>query len=103
MRKTLVLLSLLLAAAAPAAAETISERGEAVERELVTALEGLAKWCNGRKLFGKRDEVYELLLEFAPGHAKARRTLKHERSVDGTWVQDAEYKRPRNWAPGATF
>ena len=49
----------------------VAARGQAVERNLVTSLEDLARWCNGRKLFGKRDETYELVLDTPQEHPYA--------------------------------
>jgi hypothetical protein len=104
MRRAFVLLCVVAAlCAAPAGTlaepEDLAARGKTVESEFVEALVALAKWCNGRKLFGQRDDVYALILEFQPDHPKARRGLKYKRDGAGTWVQDPKYKRPKDWTP----
>ena len=69
---------------------------QAVDRESAAALRTLAAWCQKQKLYGKRDEALEVLLQYAPDDEKARRRLKFKREDDGTWTRSARYKRPPN-------
>ncbi len=98
----LLLLVVLLTCAAPAA------RGEGTPADLevlrastAEALAAHAKWCTKKKLFGKRDETYEVLLTFDPDHAAARKKLKYEKAADGSWKQDKRYKRAKNLSRGS--
>ncbi len=63
---------------------------------LARGLDELAQWCARHKLFGRRDEIYERLLEVEPDHAQARRWLRYEREGDGPWERRAPYRRPSN-------
>ena len=62
---------------------------------LVPALEELAAWCHGRKLYGMRSEVYESILRWSPDHSSARRSLKHTKRK-GEWAPPARPYRPKN-------
>lgn len=73
-------------------------RDQALAKETAIALEALADWCTKKKLYGKRDDVYERLLTFDPEHAKARKKLRYKKTPDEGWVQHERYKRPRNMA-----
>jgi hypothetical protein len=92
---------ILVAAAVGARADVADMRARLAQAEAsyVASLERVAKWCNGAKLFGRRDEVYEEILEFAPDHEKARKRLKYSRAPDGQWRPHPRYKRPRDWKP----
>ena len=93
-------LLLLLGILAPAHAEDadLPAQEQALAKEAAIALEALADWCTKKKLYGKRDEVYERLLTFDPEHKKARKKLRYDKTPDQGWVQHPRYKRPRNLA-----
>ncbi len=95
--KALCILALLTA---PANASEVAEGVHAARVQLVEDLEAVARWCAGKKLFGKRDEVFERLIEFAPEHAEARKRLGYE-IVNGEWKRSKKYKRPSNWSKDA--
>lgn len=97
-RVVLLLAGLLAVLALPARADENELRAQqaALDRAATLELEALARWCIKKKLFGKRDEVYERLLQFEPDHKEARKRLKYERGEDHAWVQSERYKRPRN-------
>ncbi len=98
--RPLLIAALLSLCCTPAAAsEAFNADVEEALQGLITDLDKLARWCKTPRLFGKRDEAYELVLEFDPDHERARKTLKFKRSKDGGWVQSPKYKRPRNWKP----
>jgi len=68
----------------------------ALERELaVPALEELAEWCQANKLYGRRSEVYEALVHFAPDHSKAHRSLQHSLR-NGAWVPPKKPYAPKD-------
>jgi hypothetical protein len=101
-RLPLIVLALLLVpTGADATPEVLEARKQAAAQQLIADLEALAKWCKTPKLFGKRDETYELILDFDTDHAQARRALDYRRDAAGAWTQSDRYKRPRNWTPKA--
>ena len=61
-------------------------------------LAALAAWCQKNGVYAARDEVLERLLRYDPEHKQARKRLKYKR-VDGAWVQNERYKRPKNFKP----
>lgn len=71
-------------------------RAEAA-KGLVQSLEDYAAWCQGKSLFHERARAYELLLEFVPDHAEARKILAHERQKDGTWKVPEKPKAYRDF------
>ncbi len=84
------------AAPADAASGSFAEDRAAAVAALVADLEELADWCNSEKLFLERDRVYELVLEFEPDHAGARKVLKYRRDRDGQWERSDSYREPVN-------
>ena len=96
MRCACSLLLLALLAPTPATGD-VGARFEDARAQLVRDLEVVAKWCQGQKLFGRRDEIYEQILELDADHELARRKLKFKRGEDGTWTQNPKYKRPKNF------
>lgn len=98
----------LLLAAVAAAVAPARARGEGLEkartadaRQTARDLGDLARWCQEKRLYGKRDEVLEHLLRFDPEDEDARRRLRYHKAEDGMWVQDGKYHRPHNLARGA--
>ncbi|MFO0984050.1 MAG: hypothetical protein U1E76_20410 [Planctomycetota bacterium] len=69
----------------------------------VTRLDSLAQWCQKERLLGERDQVYELILQFAADHAAARKALKFSRDRSGAWRQDPGYRAPRAAADAGAF
>lgn len=94
----------LLAMATPRPVEADRQGAEAAWQQrteaLISDLEALALQANRRKLFRARNDTYELLLHFAPDHAKARKRLRYKRDAAGTWSQPAGYRPPRNMGAG---
>jgi hypothetical protein len=74
----------------PAGALEVARTGYAEQ------LRELAAWCHKNALFGKRDETYARLLQYAPEDEKARKWLKYKRDAEGVWQQDPRYKPPPN-------
>jgi hypothetical protein len=72
------------------------QRAEAVAA-LLSSLEGLADWCNEKKLFLERDRCFEQILAFDPEHFRAHKGLGHSRLRDGTWVPPEGKKEPKNY------
>lgn len=71
------------------------------EKAAVSRLEAVASWCDGQRLFGARDRVFERVLRLAPDHARARAVLKWTRDRAGApWVRKAPYARPADWNKG---
>ncbi|MDA1196014.1 MAG: hypothetical protein O2894_12640 [Planctomycetota bacterium] len=96
----LLLLAGLLLAPAPAQAEesALARASKELDAKAAESLEALAQWCQDKKLYGKRDEVYERLLDFDPQNARARDKLGYKQAEDGRWEPPARYRRPRNHA-----
>ncbi len=74
----------------------LAARLVAASPALIECLEAHAAWCAQKKAYGKRDEAYERLLEWAPEHEEARRWLRYERDDHGLWRQRSSYRRPTN-------
>jgi hypothetical protein len=83
----------LLAALAPARAEEPADPFAALQEELAT----LARWAEGKKAYGRRDEAYEAVLRLAPDDPEARKKLGFKREKGGDWERSSPYKRPVNW------
>jgi hypothetical protein len=96
------LLAVLLGAlvAGPAVAGPAATAAATAKGALVADLEALAAWCQGKRLFGKRDETWELLLLVEPDHARARHALGFVRDEAGAWARDPGTKPGINWARG---
>lgn len=71
---------------------------EALRARTALALNDHAEWCIKKRLFGQRDDTYEILLTFDPDHKGARKKLRFKKSDSGAWERDARYKRARNLA-----
>lgn len=74
----------------------LAARLEGATQALIQGLEAHAAWCGQKRAYGKRDEAYERLLEWAPEHEEARRWLRYERDEKGLWRQRSTYRRPTN-------
>lgn len=84
-----------------AAADAFADAIAAEKKGLVTRLESLATWCDGKRLAGERDRVFRLILRFDPEHVRARTALKFTRAGKGKpWVQSPEYREPADWDKG---
>ncbi|MDJ0973689.1 MAG: hypothetical protein QNJ98_04460 [Planctomycetota bacterium] len=98
----LLLACLIALAPLPPTAADEPTQVEAMHAKAVAAhaerLAELAAWCQKKGLYAVRDEVFERLLRYDPEHKKARKRLKYKK-VDGAWVQDTRYKRPKNFKP----
>lgn len=95
------LLLLLAGATGPARASELTDARAALEGKTAEALDALATWCTKKRLFGKRDETYALLLEFDPEHEAARKKLRYTKDENGAWVQDPKFKLGTNWSRSA--
>jgi hypothetical protein len=87
---------LLLAPAALADVDPLAQAHQKAVPALTHNLLELARWCDEQRLWRDRDRVYELVLHFAPDHARARRGLKYERDEQGAWVRPKPYRQPAN-------
>src|SRR5262245_44137711 len=63
----------------------VANEARAAEGAYATALKEHAGWCEAKRLFGKRDETYEVLLRLEPDHPAARKALRFARDAAGAW------------------
>jgi hypothetical protein len=84
-------------AAAAAQLADFDARCAQAQAALEKELESYIAWCQSNSLFNERRKAYELLLELAPEHAEARKTLGHVRAKDGTWKAPEKPKAFRDF------
>lgn len=77
-----------------------SERAAARER-LIEGLEELAEWCSKKKLYLKRQSVYESMLHFDPDNTVARRGLGFVKDKNGEWKPSERRVEPKDWSQSA--
>ncbi|MHC5010059.1 MAG: hypothetical protein ACYTG6_03795, partial [Planctomycetota bacterium] len=98
MRRPLWIALLVAAPFFPAVARADDFEAAELRADLVGSLEELTHWARSKRLYGKRDDTYALILEVDPEHVGARHALDYERAEDGTWVQNPRFKRGTNWS-----
>jgi len=86
-------------AAGPAAADDadLPAARAALDQVFAAKLDALAGWCTKKRLYGRRDATFAVLLEVDPDHAEARKRLKYAKDDAGVWVQKPKYKPATNW------
>lgn len=77
--------------------DDLEDARASLEKDLAAALVDLAGWCTKKRLYGRRDAAFEVLLEVDPDHAEARKRLKYKKDEAGGWVQSPAYKPATNW------
>lgn len=72
------------------------QRSEAFQA-FIAELEAHAKWCSQKRLFLERESVYELILDYDPDHAEARRALGYRLDPGaGAWIPTGDKKPATN-------
>lgn len=87
-----VLLVALLAVGAPLQRADFEARRAEAWVVLRKDLDGYVEWCHSKSLFQEKARALELVLEFDPAHAEARKALGFVRDKNGEWRAPAKPK-----------
>lgn len=75
----------------------IKSESQAAKVDLLESLEELAQWCSKKKIYAKRQEVYDSMLHFDPESSVARRGLGFIKDSDGNWVEKKRRVQAKDW------
>jgi hypothetical protein len=85
----------------PLAIKDLDSERVAAREALLEDLEGLAGWCTRKRLFLKRQGVYESMIHFDPGNKLAMRGLGYIKDKDGNWKETERRVEAKDWNQSA--